>query len=366
MTTQTVVAGRPASALRRVQEIDDGDNDSVGDGSGSLRTVDMSFLSNVTNYIDDSGVGHVRVNDSMDWSDILSNDSTVHIIYEGSGSTAEILIIPVNDTAPKSADSLSSSSSGSGSTSGNSSMIGNLPTGSSDESSSGDSDGVLGTGSSSTTLVIVASVLAVIAIAAIFAVVMYGRRNRRRAYSDDPSNHDEPFIVDSLPHQPAPQFSMLDTDITPDLWVEGQYQYSPNMSGLENSLSGTAILSDNNTISSDHRLTVDAYPFGPNTQRGRRNNAPLGNIQRRNRDNAPLDDISGRGRYRRGTTPVVLYEEDSIEEYKTNSSRKNHPQRRTSQRQRQPSQQHRHQRHRESLQQQRVSRRDKCATRQDR
>ncbi|KAG6969769.1 hypothetical protein JG687_00003007 [Phytophthora cactorum] len=268
MTTQTVVAGRPASALRRVQEIDDGDNDSVGDGSGSLRTVDMSFLSNVTNYVDDSGVGHVRVNDSMDWSDILSNDSTVHIIYEGSGSTAEILIIPVNDTAPKSADSLSSSSSGSGSTSGNSSMIGNLPTGSSDESSSGDSDGVLGTGSSSTTLVIVASVLAVIAIAAIFAVVMYGRRNRRRAYSEDPSNHDEPFIVGSLPHQPAPQLSMLDTDITPDLWVEGQYQYSPNMSGLENSLSGTAILSDNNTISSDHRLTVDAYPFGPNTQRG--------------------------------------------------------------------------------------------------
>ncbi|ETK89472.1 hypothetical protein F441_06644 [Phytophthora nicotianae CJ01A1] len=367
MTTQGVNAGSPSNTLRRVQEVADGDNDSIGAGSGSLRTVDMSFLSNATSYVDDSGVGHVKANDSMDWSDILPNDSTVHIIYEGSGSTEEILIIPVNDTAPKSTESSSSSSSGSGSMAGNSSVVDNLPTGSSDDSSSGDSVGVIGTGSSSTTLVIVASVLAIIAIAAICAVVMYGRRNRRRAYSEDPSNHDEPFIVGSLPHQPAPQLSMLDTDITPDLWVEGQYQYSPNMSGLENSLSGTAILSDNNTTSLDHRLTVDAYPFGPNTKRGRRYNIPLEpNSQRSHRNNAPLDDISDRGRYRRGTTPVVLYEEDSMEEYQTNSSRKNHSQRRTSQRHRPSSQQHRHQRHRESLQLQRISRRDKYATRRDR
>ncbi|EEY69343.1 uncharacterized protein PITG_05568 [Phytophthora infestans T30-4] len=191
----------------------------------------MSFLSNVT--IDDSGVGHVKVNNSMDWSEILSNDSTVRIIYEGSGSSEQVLIIPVKDNASSYVDSV----------------------------------GVIGTGSSSTILVIVGSVLAIVAIAAITAVVLYGRRNRRRAFSEDP---DEPFIVGSLPHQPAPQLSMLDADITPDLWVEGQYRYSPNMSGLENSLSGTAILSDNNTTSLDHRLTVDAYPFGPNTKRGRR------------------------------------------------------------------------------------------------
>ncbi|KAF4042181.1 hypothetical protein GN244_ATG05548 [Phytophthora infestans] len=361
MTANTADAGRPASTLRRVQEIDDGanDNDNVGAGSGSLTTMDMSFLSNVT--IDDSGVGHVKVNNSMDWSEILSNDSTVRIIYEGSGSSEQVLIIPVKDNASRSTGSSSSSSSGS--MSGNSSVVDNLPTGSSNENSYVDSVGVIGTGSSSTILVIVGSVLAIVAIAAITAVVLYGRRNRRRAFSEDP---DEPFIVGSLPHQPAPQLSMLDADITPDLWVEGQYRYSPNMSGLENSLSGTAILSDNNTTSLDHRLTVDAYPFGPNTKRGRRHIAPLDHSQRRRRDNGPLDDISDRGRYRRGTTPVVLYEEDSVDEYETNSSRKNQSHRRTSQRQRPSTQQHRHHRHRESLEQQRTSRRDKYATRRDR
>ncbi|KAG7391343.1 hypothetical protein PHYPSEUDO_005292 [Phytophthora pseudosyringae] len=361
--------------MQRGEEEDDG----MGTVSRSLRTVGMSFLSNATSYVDGSGVGHVKVNDSMDWSDILPNDTTVHIIYEGSGSNEQVIIIPVHESASNSTDSASSSSSGSGSMSGNSTVnpIDNLPTGSSGDSSSGDGEGVIGTGSTPTTLVIVASVLAIIAIVAVLAVVIYGRRNRRRAYSDDP---DEPFIVGSLPHQPAPQLSLLDTDITPDLWVEGQYQYSPNTSGLENSLSGTAILSDNNTISSDHRLTVDAYPFGPNTHRGRRGNAAVGNAQRGRRDNAPvgdslrgrrdiapLDDISERGRRRRGTTPVVLYEQDSIEEYKTNSSSKHQQQRQPSRRQRQPSQQQQQQqRQREPPQQERMSRRDKYATRQNR
>eukprot|EP00644_Phytophthora_capsici_P004229 jgi/Phyca11/533756/estExt2_fgenesh1_pg.C_PHYCAscaffold_170070 len=262
---------KDSAVLRGTQEIYDGDDGADG-GSGPLKTVDMSFISNVTSFVDGSGVGHVKVNDSMDWSEILRNDTTVHIVYEGSGSNKEILIFPVNETTSGSTDLSSTGSSGSDSTSGSGTVspVDSLPTSSSGDSSSGGSEGVVGTGSTPTTLVIVASILAVIAIAAVFAVVMYGRRNRRRAFSEDPSNPDEPFIVGSLPHQPAPQLSMLDTDMTPDLWVEGQYQYSPNESGLQNSLNGTAILSDNNTTPSHHRLTVDAYPFGPNTRRGHR------------------------------------------------------------------------------------------------
>ncbi|GMF17291.1 unnamed protein product [Phytophthora fragariaefolia] len=345
---------RPANILRSEQELEDEDEE-INAGSGSARTVDMSFLSNATSYVDGSGVGHVKVNDSMDWSDILPNDTTVRIIYQGSGSNEEILIIPVNESASDSSDSSYSSSSGSsdsgssdsGSTSGSSTLspIDNLPTGSSDSSSGGD-EGVVGTASSPTTLVIVASVLAIIAIAAVIAVVLYGRRNRRRAFSEDPSNTDEPFIVGHLPHQAAPQLSMLDTDITPDLWVEGQYQYSPNMSGLQNSLNGTAILSDNNTTPAHHRQTVDGYPFSANTQRGQRY-----------REHNALDDISEQGRRRKGTTPVVLYDQNSIEERKTNSSRRQQPQ---SQR-RQP-----HQHQQQQQQQERMSRRDKYATRRDR
>ncbi|EGZ23688.1 hypothetical protein PHYSODRAFT_255032 [Phytophthora sojae] len=260
----------PASRLRearRQQVFVDEEEDNANGGSGSARTVDMAFLSNGTSFVDGSGVGHVKVNESMDWSDVLRNDTTVHIIYQGSGSHEEILIIPVNETAPNSVDSSSGGSSGSDSESGSA-----LPTGSSaggSDSSTGD-EGVAGTASSPLTLVIVASVLALISIAAVIAVVLYGRRNRRRAYSEDPSNTDMPFIVGHLPHQAAPELSVLDTDITPDLWVEGQYQYSPNMSGLQNSLNGTAILSDNNTTPAHHRLTVDAYPLGPNTRRGQR------------------------------------------------------------------------------------------------
>ncbi|KAL3668095.1 hypothetical protein V7S43_006959 [Phytophthora oleae] len=349
------------AVLRGTQEIYDGD-DERDDGSGPPKTVDMSFISNVTSFIDGSGVGHVKVNDSMDWSGILPNDTTVHIVYEGSGSNEEILIFPVNETASGSTDS---GSSGSESTSGSGTVspVDSLPTSSSGDSSSGDNEGVVGTGSTPTTLVIVASVLAVIAIVAVFAVVMYGRRNRRRAYLEDPSDPDEPFIVGSLPHQPAPQLSMLDTDMTPDLWVEGQYQYSPNVSGLQNSLNGTAILSDNNTTPSHHRLTVDAYPFGPSTRRGRRDNGPQDNTQRSRRDNA-LDDISDRGRHRRGTTPVVLYEQDSIEEHKTNSSRKYPRQPSLQQQQRQPSQQR--QQSQQGPSQPRRARRDKYATRRDR
>ncbi|GMF25690.1 unnamed protein product [Phytophthora lilii] len=328
---------------RTEQEIDDDDDV----GSGSPRTVDMSFISNVTSFVDGSGVGHVKVNDSMDWSDVLPNDTTVHIVYEGSGSTREILIVPVNESASDSKDS-SSGSSGSGSM-GNSTVspVNSLPTGSSASNSSSVDEGVIGTGSNATIIVIVASILAVIAIAAVVAVVLYGRRNRRRAYSENPSNPDEPFIVGSLPHQPAPQLSILDTDITPDLWVEGQYQYSPNMSRLQNSLNGTAILSDNNTTPSHHRLTVDAYPFSGNTQRGRRDNA--------------LEDISERGHRRTGTTPIVLYEQNSIEERKTNSSRRQQPQSR-----RQPSQSHSQRPQQQQQQQQRMSRRDIYATRRDR
>ncbi|OWZ17668.1 hypothetical protein PHMEG_0008359, partial [Phytophthora megakarya] len=274
MTTRSVVAKRSTHVLRREQEVTNEEDTDFG--AGSARTVDMSLLSNETSYVDASGVGHVKVNESMDWSDILPNDSTVHIVYQGSGSNEEVLIIPVNETSSDSTDSSSSGSSGSGSMSGT--VIDNLPTGSSD-SSSGDSV-VVDTASTPTTLVIVACALAVIAIAAIFAVVIYGRRNRRRAraISEDPSHNDEPFIVGDLPHQPAPQLSVLDTDITPDLWVEGQYQYSPNMSRLQTSLNGTAILSDNNTTPSGHRLTVDAYPLSKrgNTQRG---NTHRGNTQ---------------------------------------------------------------------------------------
>ncbi|KAG6613388.1 uncharacterized protein IUM83_04474 [Phytophthora cinnamomi] len=353
------VAKRPASNLRaeRREQVFVDDEDDVNAGSGSLRTVDMSFLSNATSYVDGSGVGHVKVNDSMDWSEILPNDTTVRIIYQGSGSNEEILIIPVNNSASDSVESSSSSgSSGSGSMSGNSTLspIDSLPTGSSTSDSSSGGEGVAGTASSPTTLVIVASVLALIAIAAVIAVVMYGRRNRRQALSEDPSNPDEPFIVGHLPHQAAPQLSVLDTDITPDLWVEGQYQYSPNMSGLQTSLNGTAILSDNNTTPAHHRLTVDAYPFSANTQRGQRY-----------RDNT-LEDISERGRHRTSTTPVVLYEHDSIEERKTNSSRRQQALPRPSSQQEQQRQSHRKQHHMKQQQQERMSRRDKYATRRDR
>jgi hypothetical protein len=335
----------PASALRGEPDIDDAEDD----GSASL-TVDMSFLSNVTAFVDGSGVGHVKVNDSMDWSDILPNDTTVHIVYEGSGSSEEILLIPVNESASASAGSSSSGSSGSGSGNSTANPVTSLPTGSSD-SSSANSDGVIGTGSTPTTLVIVASILAVIAIVAMLAVVMYGRRNRRRAFSEDPSDPDEPFMVGSLPHQAAPQLSILDTDITPDLWVEGQYQYSPNMSGLQNSLNGTAILSDNNTTPSHHRLTVDAYPFSSNTRRGQPPDRPGQNA---------LDDISERNRRRTGTKPVVLYDMSAIEERKTNSSSQSClPQPRPSQRQSQARQSQR-------PPQQPMSRRDKYAARRDR
>ncbi|KAE9150717.1 hypothetical protein PF006_g4924 [Phytophthora fragariae] len=353
------VAKRPASTLRveRREQVFVDDDEDTSAGSGSLRTVDMSFLSNNTSYVDGSGVGHVKVNDSMDWSEVLPNDTTVRIIYQGSGSNEEILIIPVHEIASDSAGSSSSGSSGSGSTSGNSTLspVASLPTGSSASDSTYGDEGVVGTASSPTTLVIVASVLALIAIAAVVVVVLYGRRNRRRALSEDPSNPDEPFIVGHLPHQAAPQLSALDTDITPDLWVEGQYRYSPNMSGLQNSLNGTAILSDNNTTPAHHRLTVDAYPLSANTQRGQRY-----------RDNA-LEDISDRGRHRTGTTPVILYEHDSIEERKTNSSRRQQqpqpqPRQQPRQQQQQPQQQQRTKQH----QQERMSRRDKYATRRDR
>ncbi|CAH0477713.1 unnamed protein product [Peronospora belbahrii] len=75
------------------------------------------------------------------------------------------------------------------------------------------------------------------------------------------------------------------------------------------------------------------------------------------RERGVLDDISDRSRRRRGTTPIVLYDENSTEEHKSNPSRiHQHP--RTS-----VSSQQQRQRLQE---QQRKRRRDKYATRRDR
>ncbi|CAI5733014.1 unnamed protein product [Peronospora destructor] len=218
-------------------------------------------------------------------------------------------------------------------------------------------------GSDPVVLVIVGTVLALIAIMSVLAVVVYSRRNRERACLEDPSTPSEPFIVGSLPEHPIPNFSLLDTDMSPDLWLEGQYRYSPNMSHLINSCNGTAILSDNKTIPMHDRLTVDAFPSSCRGRRGERGdagrdqrgnarhgladygNSMLGYSVRHNsargnsgsrggnhvhssrRDNSVrregsiLEDISGRRRRRKGTTPIVLYDENSTEECKSNSSR---------------------------------------------
>lgn len=317
--------------------------------SGSLRTVDMSFLSNATNYVDNNGVGHVKVNSSKDWSEILPNNTTARIVYEGSGSTEEVVIIPSDGTASRTAKSLS----GSLAESGPEVFIDNPST------DSGNSTKEIDKGSTPTTLLIVGIVLGAIAIATIFAVVRYNRRNRRREEFDDP---DVPFIVGSLPRQNTPQLNTLDTDIKPDLWVEGQYQYSPAMSGLENSLNGTAILSDDNTIASRNRLTVDAYSYGSNTRRGHRHTARLNTNQRVYYDEDSAYHVSERGRNRRGTSPVVLYEQDSFEERKSSPGRKIYQNRRTSLRQRQHSPRMRHHRQQESQHQRR---RDMHATRRD-
>lgn len=323
----------------------------------------MSLLSNSTGYVDDSGAGHVRASGSMkNWSNILPNDTAVRIIYEGSGSAEEIVIIPTEDSASRSMESLSNGSFSIGSLGGEDNTVVLPQSSSSREGSSENEKEVVKTGSNPTTLLVVTTILSAITIATIFAVVRYSRRNRRQAYSE---NSGEAFIVGSLPHQAAPQHNILGAEIRPDLWVEGQYRYSPTMSGLENSLSGTAILSDNKTISAHNRLTVDAYPFGTSTRRGSRNNGPLNSIQRRHHENVFLDDISGRSRYRRGPSPVVLYEQESYEERKTNTSRRNYQQRRSSQRQRRHSPRQRHQRQRESQHQQRTSRKDMYASRRE-
>ncbi|CEG49570.1 uncharacterized protein PHALS_07328 [Plasmopara halstedii] len=326
----------------------------MSSSSPSLRTVDMSFLSNATSYVDDRGAGHVKVNNSKDWSEILPNNTTARIVYEGSGSAEEVLIIPSGVAALDA----TKSSSGSQAESSHTSIVDNPHTDSSCDNCSGNSIQEIDKGSTPTMLLVVGIILVTITIATIFAVVRYNRRNRRRI-SDDP---DIPFIVSSLTHQAPPQLSTLDTDIRPDLWVEGQYQYSPTMSGLENSLSGTAILSDNNTIASRHRLTVDAYPISSDTRGGLRYHTRLNKNERVRYDKASSDGVSSRRRNRRETSPVVLYEQDSIEERKTSSGQKIYQKRRSSQRQRQQSPRLRHTRQQESQHQRR---RDMYAARRE-
>ncbi|CAH0477714.1 unnamed protein product [Peronospora belbahrii] len=264
--------------LRQTQEVTNGNTTTASDAP---TTVNMSVLSNATNYVDSNSIGHVKVNNDMGWSNILPNDSTVHIIYKESGPSGEILIIPAGQNA---SDATNSSFSGSDWMSGSDSTnpVNTLPTESSDDNVSRESKGLIRTGSSSVILVVVGTALALVAIVSVLAVVVYSRRNRRRAYSEDQSNSDQPFIVGSLPHQPVPQLSLLDTDMSPNLWLEGQYQYSPNMSGIRNSLNGTAILLDNSTAAMHHRYTVDARP---SSRRGHRRNDGQGDVELDQRGN---------------------------------------------------------------------------------
>ncbi|CAH0491346.1 unnamed protein product [Peronospora farinosa] len=371
MTIEAIDKG--LRSLRRAQQVPDGtNNNNPGAASGP---VNMSVISPAINYVDDRGIGHVKVNDNLDWSDRLSNDSTAQVVYTGSGSNTEILIIPAKrntsgsnsemfmipakrNTSDSTDSSLSSSHKRSGD--GSTNPVYNLPTGSRDNVKPVDSAGLAYTGSDPVVLVIVGTVLALIAIASALAVAVYSRRNRERACSEDPSTPSEPFIVGSLPEHPVPDLSLLDTDMSPDLWLEGQYQYSPNMSQVMNSFNGTAILSDNKTTPMHHRLTVDAFPSSRRGRRGGRGDA--GRSQRRNarhgladygnsmlgysvryncargnlsgsrgswrdksvrREGSILEDISDRGRRRKGiTTPIVLYDENSTEEeHKSNSSK---------------------------------------------
>ncbi|KAI9921201.1 hypothetical protein PsorP6_002109 [Peronosclerospora sorghi] len=367
-------------ATRGLQVLGEGHRSNMaGDTvTGSPMTVNMSIISNATSYIDKRGVGHVKTNNRTDWSNVLVNGSTVHILHNGSGPNSEILIVPIThvpEVKNHTGENNRNTTSGSGSEvdSANSASGGSM-----DDST----EVVTYVGTDSTILVIVGSVLAFIAVVTVLAVVVYGRRIRRRAGSFN----EEPFIVGSLPQQPVPPQNMLDTDMTPDFWVEGQYQYSPNVSRLQESLDGTAILSDHNTTSSNHRFTVDAYPSSrrgyrrnnradterDQSQQGTRSHTDYANRMRptgsrrgytSRRENAPrrdpsvLDDISDRGRRREGTTPIVLYEEESMEENKTSSNRKQLPTRSLS-----PSQQPQRQR----PQEQQHRRREKYRSRRDR
>ncbi|CAI5739913.1 unnamed protein product [Hyaloperonospora brassicae] len=358
---------RASRSLRQAQGVANSTSSSSGKPPHPLESIEMSFLSNATSFVDNKGVGHVKVNNGVDWSNILPKDATVHISYGGSGSKEEILVVPIdrntsdatspaNKSVPKVAEE--------------------VPTGS---GSSENIEVVVDTGSDSTVLIVVGSVLGVVAIVAVIAVAVYGRRIRRRAQSDDQSSTDEAFIVGSRQHRPAPPPSALDTDMTPDLWVEGQYQYSPNMSRLQSSLNGTAILSDNKTTPMHDRLTVDAYPTSGRGHHGHSGRGDSGRVGHKKstrldqhelgqaahsasdehrragrgrsdygrsmrstdgrqdrsshydrsghydrslrRDLGTLEDISDRGRHRAGTTPIVLYDEDSIED-QHHSSRK--------------------------------------------
>ncbi|KAG7402395.1 hypothetical protein PHYBOEH_000103 [Phytophthora boehmeriae] len=319
--TATPMPARLRQAAQPVLETTVSSEDDSDSGSTSARAFDMAFLGNLT--VDGSGVGHVKVNDSMDWSDILPNDTTVRIVYEGSGSTAEILIVPVNSNGEsKSASDSASASTGSDSLSGDINPINRLPTGSnSSDSSSGSGGSYSNTGSTPTTLAFVAAAMGIVAVIVVVAMVGYGRRNRRywqQREESEASSADDPFIVGSLPQQPsvtqhyqqrpgaAEPVRLLDSAITPDLWAEGRY--SANTYGHRTkSFSGTAILSDNHTTPSHHRLTVDMSPFAGNP------NA---------RDQRYLDDIDEPGRYRMGTAPVTLYDQDAIEGRSTATSRR--------------------------------------------
>lgn len=309
-------------AERRSQVVDDEDEEGMTGSRGLGKVIDMSFLRNETsggNFVDGSGVGHVRVNDSMDWSDILPNDTTVRIIYHGSGSMEEILLVPVNGSESDSGSAAASASASASS----SSMSGNdtvspgydLPTGSnSSNSSSGDDTDYSNTGSTPTTLAFVAASMAIVAVIIVVAMVGYGRRSRRywqQRRVSEPSSDDQPFIVGSLPPRPvgAGPVSILDTDITPDQWVEGRYSADP-FGQSRASFSGTVILSDNHTTPSHRRLTVDVFPFASHRNRIDENQL------------ASLDDIVQPGRNRTGTAPVVLYDRRTVEDCTTAASRR--------------------------------------------
>uniref|UniRef100_M4B8Z5 Uncharacterized protein n=1 Tax=Hyaloperonospora arabidopsidis (strain Emoy2) TaxID=559515 RepID=M4B8Z5_HYAAE len=100
---------RVLRSLRQAQEV--ANNGAAGTPNAAMGTpdapkpIEMSFLSNATSFVDDKGVGHVKVNNGVDWSNILPRDSTVHISYGGSGSNKEILVVPIDnktsDSPPK-------------------------------------------------------------------------------------------------------------------------------------------------------------------------------------------------------------------------------------------------------------------------
>ncbi|RLN32012.1 hypothetical protein BBJ28_00015787 [Nothophytophthora sp. Chile5] len=285
---------------RRTQESAD---DSWADASsqGSEEMTDVSGLSDASTsgtYIDGDGVAHVSVSDGEDWATLFPNDSTVRIVYEGSGSTEELLLVPVSGS-----DSTSVSTDGSGSVyaaEDTASPVYTLPTGSSASASSSGSEEatpVSTSTASSTSVAYVASAVGIVAVIVVVGLVIFNRRAQRRHSPPDPTRVTEPFVANALPRRGSRPQSTLDTDIPSGQWRGGQHS-ADTTGNQSSSFSGTDILSDNDTIPAHRRGTVDV----PSSYAAHRQ-ARAGE--------ARLQDLVDRGRYRAGTAPVILYEQNT-------------------------------------------------------